>query len=466
MKKFFVLILFGLLFVPIKVWAVDIIDGDLIRQESGIDVYVVKIHSTSSEQVEKFKRLILNPEIFNQYGHLKWENIKEVSQVTIDEYTTSDLVRAVGDERVYKLYPQHQEVGVGVYPNGDIGEKRWIETADDFLNLGYKWNAIYNINNFERDYYLAGADLTFSAPPTPPTPPPSRNPITINIPSDYTTIQAAINAAIDGDTISIKSGTYNENVNLNKSLKLIGETSSSVVIDGLGNDNAINITDGKDILIQRVVLKSKDKYGIYCQSDNSVTLIIKNSTFKDSGWGLVAENNCQVTMLNNLIYNNRNSANTDGAGILIKNNFSYGITSEIRNNTIDDNYHGIWSENSNVKVMNSIITSNIGGTGVISNTGIYHSGDGKSDNSFSNVYGNSTDYGGDARPGNGCIVVLPGFVLVSQRDYRLKTGTTEYSLCIDAGHPEYIYNDVNYTSNTARNDMGAYGGPDNLGWTP
>jgi hypothetical protein len=469
MKKLFLItIIFALfIFIPVKAQTI-IVDGDLVKTSDNPDVYIVKLVGA-----EKFKRLILNPEIFNQYGHLKWENIKEISQTEIEQYIVSDLVRSVGDERVYKLYPQHQEVGVGVYPNGDVGEKRWIKTADDFLNFSYDWDAIYNINTFERDFYTRGEDLAFTEPSIPEQPAtpeqpstPIRDPITINIPSDYTTIQAAINAAIDGDTISIKSGTYNENINLNKSLKLIGETPSSVVVDGLGNDNAVNITDGKDILIQRVVLKSKDKYGIYCNSENAVKLTLKNSTLEDSGWGLVAENNCQVTMLNNLIYNNRNSANTDGAGILIKNNFSYGITSEIRNNTIDDNYHGIWSENSNVKVMNSIITSNIGGTGAISNTGIYHSGDGKSDNSFSNVYGNGLDFGGDARPGNGCIVVLPRFVLVSQRDYRLKTGTTEYSLCIDAGHPEYIYNDVNYTSNTVRNDMGAYGGPDNIGWTP
>ena len=457
MKKVFILILFSLLIIPLKSWAIEIIDGDLIRATNTFDVYIIKLVGA-----EKFKRLILNPEIFNQYGHLKWENIKEVSQTEIEQYVVSDLVRSAGDEKVYKLYP-----------SGDTGEKRWIKTADDFLNFGYDWDAIYNINIFERDFYASGEDLTYTEPSVPEQPAtpeqpstPIRDPITINIPSDYQTIQAAINVAIDGDTISIKSGTYNENINLSKSLKLIGETPSSVVIDGLGNDNAINITDGKDILIQRVVFKSKDKYGIYCNSENAVKLTLKNSILKDSGWGLVVENNCQVTMLNSLIYNNRNSANTDGAGMLFKNNFSYGITSEIINNTIDDNYHGIWSENSNVKVMNSIITNNIGGIGTIGNTGIYHSGDGKSDNSFSNVYGNSTDYGGDARPGNGSILVLPRFVYPALRDYRLQVGTTEYSLCIDAGHPDFIYNDVNYSSNTARNDMGAYGGPDNLGWTP
>jgi len=449
MKKVFILILFTLLVIPLKTWAVDIIDGDLIRAQGTLDVYIVKIVGA-----EKFKRLILNPEIFNQYGHLKWENIKDVDQAVLDEYIVSDLIRVVGDDKVYKLYP-----------NGDVGEKKWIKTADDFLGFGYNSNAIYTINTFERDFYTTGEDLVYQAPQPNPVPP-SRNPITINVPADYSTIQAAINAGIDGDTIAIRNGVYNENLNINKGVKLIGEYPLTIIVDGTGKDNAINITAGKNILIQRIVAKSKDKYGIYCQSDNLVTLTVKNSTLKDSGWGLVAEKNCQITATNNLIYNNKNSDNTDGAGIMIKNNNSFGIVSQIINNTIDDNYHGIWSQDADLKVMNNIITNNVGGKGTMGSTGIYHEGSGKSDNTFNDVYGNGWEYGGDARAGNGSIVVFPNFVWPVQRDYHLRTGTTNYSLCLDAGHPDFIYNDAIYSSNTARNDMGAYGGPENIGWTP
>jgi len=434
---------------PISAQA-EIIDGDLIRAQGTLDVFIVKIIGT-----EKFKRLILNPEIFNQYGHLKWENIKEVDQTTVDEYIVSDLVRAVEDDKVYKLYP-----------NGDSGEKRWIKTADDFLNLGYKWTAIYTINNFERDFYSTGADLVYQVP-QPPTPlPPARNPITINVPADYKTIQAAIDAAINGDTILASSGTYNENILINKNIKLISNYVLLTVIDGQGNGPAITIDGAGDFFIQRIVAKSKDEKAVYCKGENLSKGTIKNSTFKDSAWGIYADGNCNLTVNNNLIYNNKNSANTDGAGLIIKDNASYGIIPEILNNTIDDNYHGIWSENASLKVINSIITNNIGGKGTINNTGIYHSGSGSPDIVYSNAYGNSVDFGGDAKPGNGCIIVLPRFVYTPLRDYRLQTGTTEYSLCIDAGHPDHIYDDVDFRSNTARNDMGAYGGPDNIGWNP
>ena len=45
---------------------------------------------------------------------------------------------------------------------------------------------------------------------------------TLNVPGDYATIQAAINAAAAGDTILVQSGTYNENVDVNKQLTLQG----------------------------------------------------------------------------------------------------------------------------------------------------------------------------------------------------------------------------------------------------
>jgi hypothetical protein len=76
-------------------------EGALIRVENGIDVYIVKYVGS-----KKFKRLILSPSVFNNYGHLKWEDVMNVSQAVLDSYTTSNLVRAVGDDKIYWLYAQ------------------------------------------------------------------------------------------------------------------------------------------------------------------------------------------------------------------------------------------------------------------------------------------------------------------------------------------------------------------------
>ncbi len=451
------------LIFPLSAFAEEVIDGDLIRATNTFDVYIVKIvvPSTGSGQVKKFKRLILNPEIFNQYEHLKWENIKDVEQSIVDNYSISNLVRAVGDEKVYALYPDE-----------DNGEKRWIKTADDFLDLGYDWDGIYTINSFERDFYVTGEDLAATKSPIEEgeeegeeeeqTEAPSREPMTINVPEDYSTIQAAIDAAIDGDTISVGSGTYNENIVINKNIKLIGSYAVSAVIDGQGNGPAVSIEGAEDFLIQKFKIQSENEKALYCSGDNLSKGTIKNTILKDSKWGIFVEGNCDLTILNNIIYNNRNSTNDVGAGILVRDNTSYNFTLEIRNNTIDDNYHGIWSENANLKVMNTIISNNVGGN---DSTGIYHSNGGEIVSMYNDLWNNGFNCGGDAVAGSGTLVVDPQFSNQYHRDYRLKWGETYYSKCIDAGNSDYIYNDKKLvTSNVYRNDMGAYGGPENIGW--
>jgi len=115
-------------------------EGAIIRAVGDIDVYIVKYVGA-----KKFKRLILSPSVFNSYQHLKWSDIKNIDKSVIDLFTTSELVRAVGDPKVYKLYP-----------SGDTGEKRWIKTAGTFNNMGFDWDAIYEINQVDRDSYIEG----------------------------------------------------------------------------------------------------------------------------------------------------------------------------------------------------------------------------------------------------------------------------------------------------------------------
>ncbi|MFA6096843.1 MAG: hypothetical protein WC788_04415 [Candidatus Paceibacterota bacterium] len=118
-------------------------EGAIIRAENGIDVYIVKYIGS-----KKFKRLVLSPSVFNNYGHLKWDNLMVVSQASLNSFTTSELVRAVGDNNIYRLYPQ-----------GDSGQKRLLKDTSVLSKYGYDSDSIYEINSFDRESYITGAIL-------------------------------------------------------------------------------------------------------------------------------------------------------------------------------------------------------------------------------------------------------------------------------------------------------------------
>lgn len=121
--------------------AATLTEGDIIRGPDGIKVYIINDKG--------YKRHIFNPEVFNMYGHLKWENIKAVDQATLDSYTTSDLYRADGDQKVYQT--------------ADDGVKKWFDmTGDQFIASGYTFNQVFIVNPRERDFYSTGTSITYT----------------------------------------------------------------------------------------------------------------------------------------------------------------------------------------------------------------------------------------------------------------------------------------------------------------
>ncbi len=136
---------------------ITVVDGDLIRNPNAegmaqFDIYIVKVVGSS-----KFKRLILSPHVFESYEHFDkdgdgspWNDVLDVNQSKMDEYTTSDLVRATGEDEVYKLIA-----------NGDSGTKQWLNmTAAEFTAGGYDADSIYEINATDKNAYTTGTDIT------------------------------------------------------------------------------------------------------------------------------------------------------------------------------------------------------------------------------------------------------------------------------------------------------------------
>lgn len=144
--------LVGTMFVPAAHAA--IVDGDVVSPDAtfvdadgntyySYDVFIVKMIGTKT-----FKRLVLNPQVFTSYGHLKWENIKRVSAATVKGYITSALVRAINDAPVYVLAP-----------NGDTGTKQWVDDITCFNSHNYDWDSVYTINATDRDNYTTIGSL-------------------------------------------------------------------------------------------------------------------------------------------------------------------------------------------------------------------------------------------------------------------------------------------------------------------
>ncbi len=179
--------------------------------------------------------------------------------------------------------------------------------------------------------------------------------------ADYNTIQEAINAASEGDTVYIYSGIYNENVIVDKTINLTGEDNTSTIIDGGGSGDVLRVTaDGVDI------------------SGFKIT----GSGFSGDGAGvkLAYVSNCEITN-NNLISNGKNGIRLEHSNdnIIKYNDLSYNnyagiiMSSSNRNsimyNQISNHRYGISvgssSENTiigNIMVENSITinANNIG----------------------------------------------------------------------------------------------------------
>ena len=93
----------------------------------------------------------------------------------------------------------------------------------------------------------------------------------------YSTISAAVAAAVDHDTIKVWPGTYSEDVVIGKSLSLIGDAPHSTVIDATGLGNGVYV-DGLDhpnlggVVVSGFTIKNANFEGILVTNATGVTI--------------------------------------------------------------------------------------------------------------------------------------------------------------------------------------------------
>jgi len=170
----------------------------------------------------------------------------------------------------------------------------------------------------------------------------------INVPGDYLTIQAGINAASQSDTVLVQPGTYYDNINFNGKNIVVGslfltsqDTSfiSQTIIRGNVNGSVVKFENGED---------SSTVFSGFTVAYGSAT----------NGGGICCKNNAYPTLTNLVITNNVTYDQKSGAGIYCSNANPAIIDVIISNNNSDWKGGGIYLKNSSPVLTDVIISEN------------------------------------------------------------------------------------------------------------
>ena len=173
---------------------------------------------------------------------------------------------------------------------------------------------------------------------------------TITVPDDYSTIQDAINAAAEGDTIFVKKGTYqiptNQTLTIHKSISLIGEDTENTIISlnpgynvtyilttpFFGLANAI-IVDANDVKLSGFTISIASPGGYISVTGDRIEIIGNNLKTGGSTTGLrVGGSHCNITdNISDVRFQVQGSFN-----YVARNNF-FGIFLDGDSNTISNN---------------------------------------------------------------------------------------------------------------------------------
>ncbi len=193
---------------------------------------------------------------------------------------------------------------------------------------------------------------------------------TLNVPAQYYTIQAALNAAQSGDTVLVQPGTYYENIIWpdENGIKLISAgDSANTIINGSGFSNVIKINTKIDsfTIIQGFKLTNGNLVhnggGILINNSSPIIQncwITGNKAVVGGGIYITSTDSFYTQLKETRIESN--STTSSGAGISVYGNESLLINySIIKGNTSYSAGGGIEYIGNNLRIFNTIIDSNI-----------------------------------------------------------------------------------------------------------
>jgi parallel beta-helix repeat protein len=221
--------------------------------------------------------------------------------------------------------------------------------------------------------------------------------MTIVVPQDYPTIGEAVSHASAGDVIAVKSGVYYENLQIDKSITLLGEDRENTLIIGEGGSdepailtlNASNIkVSGFTIQSVNSTNPSQNAIGVNLLGDSCT---INHNIIKSNYFGIFCAVQSSSTVTNNIITLSikdgvrfySGSLNNISDNSIISNAVSGvalgGYSNTVRGNIFQGNTRGLGLGSSNSVVFNNTMVSN-------SESGLYLSG------SKNVVVGNEIDF--------------------------------------------------------------------------
>jgi parallel beta-helix repeat protein len=264
------------------------------------------------------------------------------------------------------------------------------------------------------------------------------DPKTIVVPDDYPTIQAAIDSATDGDTVSVKNGVYFESLTINKSISLIGENGYKTVINV--NSTAIFV-NAKSVVITGFTLTSpeytlsndaralhqipfKGHSGIFLNPNSLGCTITQNRIVNDK-YGIEIISSSKVDILQNTIL-----ACDRGIFLSQSNNVL------ISQNSINGSYNAIFLDDSTGNTISLNTLTNQGdGIDLYGESGQYYHGPSTNNLVINNNIVNGTGDGiridnslNNTASGNNICNSNSGFCISSSSDIKVKSNTVDNSI--------------------------------------